>query len=155
MQLVFDSMPKSLRDIWAIRDSSGNLKTGDPIHHCCHFKKSLGELFQEVVLTKDSLNNQPFVHLPQVVCVALPGTELPTELPTKSFLVPGKDHEVKAGQEGTQMLPLRLREEIDKDPCQIDTKKFTLEQLQVAHTPVAHGVQQNNDHFFSHVMTDG
>ena len=123
MQLMFDLVPKSLRDIWAICDSSGNLRTGDPIHHCCHFKKSPGESFQEVVLTKDSLNNQPFVHLPQVVCVALPGTALPTELPTKSFLVPGKDHEVKVDQEGTQMLPLQLWEEIDKDPCQINIRK--------------------------------
>ena len=34
-------------------------------------------------------------------------------------------------------------------------KKFTLEQLKVACRPVAFGVHQNNNHFFSHVMTDG
>ena len=106
MQLAFDVMDDQLRDIWAILDSSGKSTTECLIHHCCHFKKSPGELFQEVVLTKHSLNDHPFVHLPQVSCVALPGTALPTELLTKSFLVPGKDHEVKVNQEGTQMLPL-------------------------------------------------
>ena len=78
------------------------------------------------ILTSSAWRNDPFVCLPPVMCVALPGTELPTELPTKTFLMPGKDHEVKVNQEGTQMLPLRLREEIDKDPSQIDVTKIHL-----------------------------
>ena len=52
------------------------------------------------VSTSPSLMNEPFVCLPQVVCVALPGMELPTELPTKPFLVPGKDHEGAVSSNG-------------------------------------------------------
>ena len=69
--------------------------------------------------------------------------------------MPGKDHDVKVNLERTQLLPLRLREEIDKDPSQIDvTKKFTSEQLKVACMPVACGVQQNDNHFFSYVLNN-
>ena len=86
----------------------------DPICQCQSFKHSLCDMLHQIVTTSTWMN-EPFMCLPPFMFVALPVVDLPSELPTDLFLVPGNNHAAEVKGKETSLVPLPLQEKLDKD----------------------------------------